>query len=326
MLLYALVPVVILLMGGLVIIGAFVAAPSPEADLNRRVQLVAGANPLRPTADASAKAKTAAANAADRRSEIDRRARAFFAIGIARNWGMYSGALTLVLIAAVAGCLLWLLIMRVTGISWWLAAPAGLLAAILAPRLILLRQQRRAERQFMDMFPDAVDTIVRMLRAGLPMSAAVKVVGVEGSPPVSTIFSMLADQIKIGIPFEEALDTSSRQIGLADYRFFAVTVLLQYSTGGNIASTLDVLATIIRKRRAARMKAHSATAEIRLTAYVLGALPFATMGILLLLQPNYLTPLFNDPRGHIILGMAAGGLTASFLSMRMMMRSVTKTS
>ncbi len=66
---------------------------------------------------------------------------------------------------------------------------------------------------------------------------------------------MIADQVKIGIPIEEALDTSSRQIGLEDFRFFAVTVLLQYSTGGNIASTLDMLSTIIRKRRATRMKA-----------------------------------------------------------------------
>jgi tight adherence protein B len=73
-----------------------------------------------------------------------------------------------------------------------------------------------------------------------------------------------------------------------------------------------------------RLKASSATAEIRLTAYVLGALPFVTMGILLVMQPGYLAPLFDDPRGHVILGIAAGGLLASFLSMRMMLKSVTK--
>ena len=134
----------------------------------------------------------------------------------------------------------------------------------------------------------------------------------------------ITDQVKIGIPIEEALDAGSKQIGLADFRFFAVAVLLQYSAGGNIASTLEVLSGIMRKRRAVRMKAKSATAEIRLTSYVLGSLPFVTTGALLLIQPGYLTPLFADPRGHVILAMAAGGLSLSLISMKLMMRSVTK--
>jgi tight adherence protein B len=71
------------------------------------------------------------------------------------------------------------------------------------------------------------------------------------------------------------------------------------------------------------MKAKSATAEIRLTGYLLGALPFVTIGILLIVQPGYLDPLFADPRGHVILGMAAGGIVLSFVTMRQMMRSVT---
>lgn len=238
--------------------------------------------------------------------------------------GVCSPVCQLVLASLVSGLAVGLFMMRAVGIAWWITVPVAAATAYFVPRMLLIRQQRGVEVQFMDLFPDAVDTIVRMLRAGLPMSSAVRVVGEDGSPPVSTVFRMLSDQLKIGIPLEEALDSSSRRIGLPDFRFFAVTVLLQYSTGGNIASTLDVLATIIRKRRAARMKAKSATAEIRLTAYVLGSLPFLTMGSLLLVQPGYLMPLFKDPRGHVILGIAAGGLAASFLSMRMMMRSVTK--
>jgi tight adherence protein B len=205
-----------------------------------------------------------------------------------------------------------------------MAALGGVLAAFLVPRMLLLWEQGSAERQFRDRFPDAVDSIVRMLRAGLPMTAAVQMVGAEGVPPVSIVFTMIADQVKIGIPIEEALDTSSRQLGLDDFRFFAVTVMLQYSTGGNIAATFDMLSAIIRKRRATRLKARAATAEIRLTAYVLGSLPIVTAGILLLLQPGYLAPLFSDPRGHVILALAAGGLLLSFLTMRQMMRSVTK--
>jgi tight adherence protein B len=99
--------------------------------------------------------------------------------------------------------------------------------------------------------------------------------------------------------------------------------VLQHLTGGNLAATLEVLSDIVRKRRAVRMKAKATTAEIRVSGYVLASLPFLIVLTLLLIQPGYLTPLFTDPRGHIILLMAAGGLAAGGLTMRQMMRSVT---
>ncbi|MDU6829336.1 MAG: type II secretion system F family protein, partial [Bradyrhizobium sp.] len=94
-------------------------------------------------------------------------------------------------------------------------------------------------------------------------------------------------------------------------------------TGGNLTATLESLSDIIRKRRAARLKAKAATGEIRLTAYTLGAIPILTTGALLVVQPRYLTPLWTDPRGHLILVLAGALLLLSFLTMRKMMRSVT---
>lgn len=318
MLLYALLPALVLLAGALIIAGTFVMTPNTGAEMERRISLIAAAAPGKPA--------DAAASAAKKRqgSIFDARVRQVFAAGADCTWGMRAGAASLLLISVISGIAVLLFLARAAGLPWWMAAAAGVLGAFLAPRALLLRAQRRAESQFMDQFPDAIDTVVRMLRAGLPMTAAVQVVGTETVPPVSVVFDMIADQVKIGIPIEEALDAGSKQIGLADFRFFAVAVLLQYSAGGNIASTLEVLSGIMRKRRAVRMKAKSATAEIRLTSYVLGSLPFVTTGALLLIQPGYLTPLFADPRGHVILAMAAGGLLLSLVSMKLMMRSVTK--
>jgi tight adherence protein B len=320
MLLNALLPAFILLIGALVVAGAFVTTQNPSAELQKRLQSVRGASAPQTVDKEAARIVNDEAEG----ERFNKRVRGFFTVGARYNWGMRSGWVKLVVVAVVMGVATWLFTSRAVGLSWWISVLSGLGTTYLVPRLLLLREQRKAETLFMDLFPDAVDTIVRMLRAGLPMSSAVRIVGIEGTPPVSKIFMILSDQIKIGIPLEEALDSTSQQIGLQDFRFFAVTVLLQYSTGGNIASTLDVLASVIRKRRQMRLKASSATAEIRLTAYVLGALPFLTMGILLIMQPGYLTPLFNDPRGHVILGIAASGLLASFLSMRMMLKSVTK--
>jgi len=325
-LLYTLLPASLLFLGVLIVAGVLAAAAIRKTKMERRLKLVTAApspaaapagTPAQPRAPAAGQAKRASAN-------LHKRIRRLFTAGAARTWGMQSGAVKLVAAALVLGPAAGLIVNRGAGFSWWMAALGGGLAAYLGPRMLLLWEQGSAERQFRDQFPDTLDSIVRMLRAGLPMTAAVQTAGTEGVPPVSIVFNMIGDQVKIGIPIEEALDTSSRQLGLDDFRFFAVTVMLQYSTGGNIAQTFDMLSAIIRKRRATRMKARAATAEIRLTAYVLGSLPFLTVGLLMLLQPGYLAPLFGDPRGHVILLLAAGGLLLSFLVMRQMMRSVTK--
>jgi tight adherence protein B len=315
MLLQAALPALVLLVGALIIAGAFVLTPNTGVEMDRRIGLVA--------APAAGKA---AASAARRRQgpRFDARVRSFFTVGAAYRWGMNAGAGSLILTAAICGIAVWQFLARAVDLPWWIAASLGAAAGYFVSRARLMRQQRSAEAFFQDLFPDAIDTVVRMLRAGLPMTSAVRIVGEEASPPISGVFTMIADQVKIGIPIEQALDAGSRQIGLGDFRFFAVAVLLQYSAGGNIASTLEVLSSIIRKRRAVRMKAKSATAEIRLTGYVLGSLPFLTIGALLVIQPGYLNPLFVDPRGHVILAMAAGLLTLALVSMRAMMRSVTK--
>jgi tight adherence protein B len=312
-----LLPALVLLLGALIIAGTFIMTPNAGAEMDRRIGLVATPAPGK----TAALAKTAMKNSGP---QLEARLHRFFSAGAAYRWGMRAGAVSLLLTSAIAGLAVWLFAERMVGLAWWIALAAGVAAAFFVPRARLMREQRGAEALFMDLFPDAIDTVVRMLRAGLPMTSAVRIVGEEASPPVNAVFTMIADQVKIGIPIEQALDAGSRQIGLGDFRFFAVAVLLQYSAGGNIASTLEVLSAIMRKRRAVRMKAKSATAEIRLTGYVLGSLPFLTIGALLVVEPGYLNPLFADPRGHVILGMAAGGLVLSFVSMRQMMRSVTK--
>jgi tight adherence protein B len=258
-----------------------------------------------------------------RSGEFDLRLRRFFAVGADHSWGMKAGAPGLATAAIATGAAIWILTHMALDLSSWVVVPVTALAAFASPRVILLRQQKKADSQFIDLFPAAVDTIARMLRAGLPITSAVHSVSTEAPPPVNEVFTMVANQIEIGAPIEEALDTASQQIALADFRFFTVAVALQHATGGNLAATLEILSDIIRKRRAVRLKAKATTAEIRVSAYVLGSLPILIVGALLLIQPGYLTPLFRDPRGHVIVAIAAGLLLLAAVSMRQMMRSVT---
>jgi len=254
---------------------------------------------------------------------LDARVRRVFAIGRPYTWGMTRGAAGLLIVAAAAAAIT--IFGAIVLLAWpaWLSGVAAIGIAFVLPRAILIRQQREAEAQFSELFPDAVVAIARMLRAGLPITTAVRAVSKESPPPVNTVFATISDQVDIGTPIEEALDASSHRIGLPDYRFFAVAIVLQHLTGGNLAATLEILADIIRRRRAVRLKSKATTAEIRVAAYVLAGIPFLVIGGLLIMQPGYLAPLLNDPRGQFILLAALACLAAAGLTMRQMMRSVS---
>jgi tight adherence protein B len=227
--------------------------------------------------------------------------------------------------AALIAALVWLAATFLLVLPGWVAGFAAISAFVLLPRLLLAREQNKTEQNFTDFFPDAVDMGVRMLRAGLPISAAIRAIGNEAAAPVDGVFKALADQVEIGIPFEEALATTSVRIGLPDFRFFSVAVTLQRATGGNLAATLEILSDIMRKRRAVRLKAKATTAEVRVSAYILGSMPFLVTGVLLLVQPGYLAPLLSDYRGKFVLGTAIAMMSMGFLMMRQMMRSAIKT-
>jgi tight adherence protein B len=311
------IALIMLLFGVTAIAIALVLSRSGAVEMARRLSLVAvSENRQLPAGTLGELLKT-------RTRKFDAQVGRILTVGIKRTWAIQPSSLMLVSIAAASAGGVWILCHNVLGFSRLLAASVSLFASYFVPRFVLLRKQRKTERKFMDLFPDAIDTVARMIRAGLPITAAVRTIASEATPPVSTVFAMIADELKIGIPIEQTLDASSKKIGLADFRFFAVAVALQYSTGGNLMATLETLSQIVRKRRALRLKAKAATGEIRVTAYALGGLPVLTSAALFVVQPGYLSPLLTDPRGPMIL-MAAGGLLfMAYLSMRMIMRGVT---
>src|SRR5262249_28869054 len=133
--------------------------------------------------------------------------------------------------------------------------------AVGAPALLLQIAQTRYQRQFLDAFPDALDLIIRAVRAGLPAPEAIEVVTREIRPPVGSEFQRMLDEMRIGTEMEEALQHAADRIRVPDFRFFVVSLLLQRQTGGGIAETLSNLSTIIRQRKALRQKARALSAE-----------------------------------------------------------------
>lgn len=307
----------LLLSGGAVLAWIVHVMRRQHFEMERRFDLLAKAGQK-----ASAQADDAAASpgsSGDGSGPIQK----FFTFGAGYSWGMHASAPLLIVVAIVSAAVVWFAAAHLAGMPKWIAAAATAGGAFFGPRTVLRRQQQRAMREFTNLFPDAVDMVSRLLRAGTPITYAIQVVGEEAPPPVNEVFKTIADQIRIGIPVGEALDMSSKMVALPDFRFFAVAAIMQYSTGGNLVSTLEELSQIMRKRQAARLKARAVSAEIRFSAYVLGSLPIMVTGALLIIDPGYLAPLLNDPRGRVILSFAGGGLLLAFITMRAMIRSVS---
>ncbi len=299
------------------IAGAFVVSRSANRNMERRLDLVA----LMP---ASLARENLVAGRSRTKAEADRVIRAIFGFGMKQRWKLHSSGITLLAIAIVAMASAWLATFWIPGPSNLIGLGLGLVAFFLVPQVLMRIEQARIDRQFVDLFPDAVDMIVRMLRAGLPVSATIRTLANEATHPVNLAFAELANQMDIGIPFEDALRLTAERIGLDDFRYFSVAASLQRTTGGNLAVTLEILSDIIRRKRAGRLKAKAVTAEVRMTALVLGCLPFLIIIVLTIMQPGYLVPLVTDPRGNIIAGVAMGLLLLAFFVIRQMMRSVTR--
>ena len=193
-------------------------------------------------------------------------------------------------------------------------------AAVSASTLLLRFAQSRYQRQFLDTFPDALDLIVRAVRSGLPAPEAIELVAREVRPPVGPEFQQLIDEMRIGTEMEEALQHAADRIRVPDFRFFAVSLLLQRHTGGGIAETLSSLSGIIRQRKAVRAKARALAAEAQASAAIVATAPFIAGGGLFLINRDLVSVLVVDPRGRFMLGIAAASLLAGIASMRVMIK------
>jgi tight adherence protein B len=121
-------------------------------------------------------------------------------------------------------------------------------------------------------------------------------------------FRAITDAMLLGQSLDDALAAVSRRIDVPEFRFFVVSLNIQQETGGNLAETLDNLAGILRKRKQLKLKVRALSSEARASAYIVGSLPFLMFAGLTFINPDYMTILFTDPRGNVVLGAAVGSL------------------
>jgi tight adherence protein B len=193
-------------------------------------------------------------------------------------------------------------------------------AAAAAARFLLRFAQLRYQRRFLDVFPDAIDLIVRAVKAGLPALDAIDLAAREIAAPVGTEFQKVLDDTRIGVSMADALNRAADRIRVPDFRFFVASIVLQRRTGGGLAETLANLSTLIRQRRTLRLKARALTAEAKSSAAVISIMPFVAGAGLYLVKPDMMALLFVDHRGRFMLGVAIVSLLLGIATMGAIIR------
>lgn len=175
------------------------------------------------------------------------------------------------------------------------AVAFGLLIGLLLPYMLLRRARAKRIRTFEKQLPDALDMIVRSLRAGHPTTVAAALVAREMPDPIGTEFGIAADEVTFGSSLEDAVRKMSERVGSESLRLLAVALSIQAKTGGNLAEILSNLSKVIRERGKLRLKIRALSAEGRVSAIILSAFPLVMFLLLQLLAPGFYGRVWGDP-------------------------------
>jgi tight adherence protein B len=186
-----------------------------------------------------------------------------------------------------------------------LALVGALVGALMPYSYASFRRNRRFQK-FEELFPQAIDTLARAVRAGHALTTALELISNEVGEPVSSEFRKLFEEQKFGLPMRDALINLTERMPLVDVKFFVTAVMLQRETGGNLAEILDNLSYVIRERFKIQRQVRVFTAQGRLTMMLLMMLPPIIVVTMLVMNPSFIRPLFTDPLGH---GLLVGGIT-----------------
>ena len=194
----------------------------------------------------------------------------------------------------------------------------GVLASL--PWFWLGRRVTQRMRHFERQIPEALDLMGRALRAGHAFPTAVKMVADEMPEPIGKEFRILFDEANFGVPQNEALMRLSVRVPIEDLRYFVIAVMIQRESGGNLAELLDNISAIVRARLKLLGEVRTLSAEGRLSAWILGLLPFCVAGVIQLVNPRFSDVLWTDPIGQRLVGGALVLMTAGVWWMRKIIR------
>jgi tight adherence protein B len=181
----------------------------------------------------------------------------------------------------------------------------GLAIGLALPRWLLGFLGKRRRRQFTRHFAGALDTIVRGIQSGLPVEECFGIIARESPDPVGPEFALVVEGQRLGLRLDEALQRAYERIPTPEVKFFATVLSIQKQTGGNLSETLSNLSAVLRDRHRMASKVRALSSEARASATIIAVLPMFVGALIFLVNSKYISLLFSDPIGHMMLGGAA---------------------
>ena len=191
-------------------------------------------------------------------------------------------------------------------------------AALGLPRWLLVFLKKRREKRFLELFPDAVDVIVRGIKAGLPVGDCLKIIATETQEPVRSEFQSIAETQAIGMPIGEACQKLYESIPLPEANFFGIVVTIQQRAGGNLSEALGNLSKVLRDRKRMAAKIPAMSMEAKASAGIIGSLPPAVMILVYLSSPDYIELLWTSQTGRLMLAGCALWMFVGVMVMKKM--------
>jgi tight adherence protein B len=194
----------------------------------------------------------------------------------------------------------------------------ALSAGVLLPHFFVNFVRKRRFARFTNEFPNAVDVIVRGVKAGLPLIDCIRVISQEAVEPVKSEFQEIVEDQTLGMPLAEAVNRLPERIPLAESNFFAIVVAIQSRSGGSLSEALSNLSKVLRDRKKMGAKIKAMSAEAKSSAGIIGSLPIVVAVLVYFTSPDYIALLFTTTVGNIVLGVSAMWMLMGILVMRKM--------
>src|SRR6266567_3926667 len=222
-----------------------------------------------------------------------------------------------IIFSSIFGAVMFVVVFIVGG-NLIAAAGAGFAGGFGAPRWLLGFLKKRRENKFLYNFPDAVDVIVRGVKAGLPLGDCLRIIANEAQEPVRSEFKTVIEEQTVGIPMGDACAKLFTRIPLPEANFFGIVVSIQQRSGGNLSEALGNLSRVLRDRKKMKAKIQAMSMEAKASAMIIAALPFCVMLLVYISSPNYIELLWTHPTGRFLMACSAGWMLMGVMVMKKM--------
>ncbi|WP_445502894.1 type II secretion system F family protein [Microvirga sp. G4-2] len=235
-----------------------------------------------------------------------------------RQAGLSWNLRTYYVVCLIAGAVSFLTSLAAFGIGPIPSIGFGVAGGLLLPYLYVNGKRGSRFKKFSEAFPNAVDVIVRGVKAGLPLVDCLRIISLEAQEPVRSEFRVILEDQTLGVPMDEAVQKFAERIPLPEASFFAIVIALQSRTGGSLSEALANLSKVLRERKKMKAKIKAVSSEAKASAGIIGSLPVVVTVLIYLTSPEYINLLFTTTTGHLTLAASGFWMLIGILVMRKM--------